>query len=92
MLFGLCRLAMCKKVCGLQVVMRSSRVVRGCLMMMLDGKMGCLGSHEKFLLKVDKRYDFVPRLVELLLSVPLISLAPQHLSIDGRARALGRMQ
>lgn len=68
-----------RKSLRLRLFVRSSRVVRGCLMMMLDGRMGCLGSHEKFHLKVDKRYDFVPKLVELLLSVPPASLAPQHL-------------
>lgn len=79
MFFGLNDLAMCVKVRSLQMVVLSNGVVRGSLMMMLDGGTGCLGSHEKFLLKVDMRYDLVSRLVELLLSVPSMSLAPQHL-------------
>ena len=47
MFFGLCSLSMQMKVCSVQMVMRSSRVMHGCLMM-LDGRMRCFGSHRKF--------------------------------------------
>ena len=46
--FGLCSLAMCMKVRGLQVMMRCSHMVCCCLVMMIDGRMGCLCSHERF--------------------------------------------
>jgi hypothetical protein len=49
----------CTKMSSLQVVMCSSNMVRGCLMMVLDSGVRCFGSHKKFFLEVDKRFDHV---------------------------------
>ena len=67
MLFGLCNLAMCMEVRGLQVVVRRRCVVGRRLVMMLNRGVRGFGSHERFLLNIDKRYRCVPRIAGLVL-------------------------
>lgn len=78
MLFGLCNLAMCVKVRGLQVVVRRRRMVGRGLVMMLNCGVRGLGSHERFLLNMNKRYGCVPRIAGSVLSIPFVTLTLQN--------------